>query len=328
MRRRERGDLTELLGYARRRLGLALRPKLRITAPPDNVSFDRDVEVRVRDRTILRGNVFRPTASGVFPVIMCAHPYGKDGLPKPGRDGKGYRIPFLFRLLPQSTSFTFSAWTTWEGPDPGFWVPRGYVVVNCDLRGWGRSDGVGELFSEQEGRDDFDLIEWAARQPWSNGRVGLLGVSYLAISQRAGAAERPPHLAAICPWEGFTDAYRDFIRRGGILENGFARIWQLGLKRQRRSPVHLLRDAKHHPLFDDWWATRDRDIEGIDVPALVCGSFSDHNLKQPRELRGLPPDQLDPQVAVHASWRQVGDLLFRRSAAVAGEVLRPLLARR
>jgi uncharacterized protein len=276
-----------VLGHALRRLGLAARPKLTITPPPDNVRFDRDVEVPVRDGTVLRVNVFRPMANGSYPVIMSAHPYGKDGLPRSKPKGNGYRCPFQYRLLPQSTAFSFSAWTSWEAPDPGYWVPRGYVVVNCDLRGWGRSDGVGEILSEQEGRDYFDLIEWAARQDCSNGRVGLLGVSYLAISQWAAAAERPPHLVAICPWEGFTDAYRDFIRRGGILEDGFLRKWEASLKRQRRSPVHILRDAKRHPCFDEWWARFNRDIERIEVPALVCGSFSDHNLHSRGTFEGF-----------------------------------------
>jgi putative CocE/NonD family hydrolase len=157
-------------------------------------------------------------------------------------------------------------------------VPRGYTLVNCDLRGWGTSAGTGELLSAQEGDDVHDVIEWIAAQPWSNGRVGMLGVSYLALIQWAAAATRPPHLAAICPWEGFTDAYRDFIRTGGVLEDGFLRIWSVGLQRQRRSPVTIRRDAREHPLFDEWWAARSRDIERIDVPALVGASFSDHNL--------------------------------------------------
>jgi len=275
--------------HVRRRLQLIRRPNLTITDPPSEVTFDRDVEVAVRDGTVLRVNVFRPHADGAYPVIMSAHPYGKDGLPKEKGSGRRrrYGIPFQLRMLAQSTNFSFSAWTSWEAPDPAFWVRRGFVVVNCDLRGWGHSDGQGVLLSEQEGEDYADLIEWAAAQPWSNARVGLLGVSYLALSQWAAAAARPPHLAAICPWEGFTDAYRDFIRCGGVLEDGFLRLWVAVLKRQRRSPVGIRRQAKAHPLFDDWWAARNRDIERIDIPALVCGSFSDHNLHSRGTFEGF-----------------------------------------
>jgi uncharacterized protein len=78
-------------------------------------------------------------------------------------------------------------------------VPRGYAVVNCDLRGFGHSDGEGTMLSDAEAHDYYDLIEWAAAQPWSTGRVGLNGDSYLALSQWRVAALRPPHLAAICP---------------------------------------------------------------------------------------------------------------------------------
>src|SRR5579884_2407011 len=136
--------------HAARRVARAVRPLVTITAPPDGVVVEHDVEVRVRDGTILRVNVFRPARDGRFPVLMCAHPYGKDRLPR--RRGARYAIPRQFRLLPQSVPFTVSAWAGWEAPDPGYWVPRGYVVVNGDLRGWGRSDGVGELLSRAGGR--------------------------------------------------------------------------------------------------------------------------------------------------------------------------------
>lgn len=275
--------------HVRERLRRLRRPRVTITDPPEGVVFDHDVAVRVRDGTVLRVNVFRPQADGPHPVIMSAHPYGKDELPKlsGAGDATRYRIPFQLRLLSQSTPLSFSAWTSWEAPDPASWVPRGYVVVNCDLRGWGHSDGVGRILSHQEALDSYDLVEWAAAQPWSTGRIGLLGVSYLAISQWAAASERPPHLSAICPWEGFTDAYRDFMRPGGILENGFLRLWSTVLQRQRRSPIHLLRDAKRHPFFDDWWAACNRDIESIDVAALVCASFSDHNLHSRGTFEGF-----------------------------------------
>lgn len=157
----------------------------------------------------------RPTADATR-CCCVPIPYSKDRTPLPRRFGRGYRIPFQYRLMPQSQPFAHSALTGWEGPDPAYWVPRGYVVINADLRGWGTSDGVGDLLSEQEGLDCHDMIEWAAARPWSNGRIGMTGVSYLAITQWAAASTRPPHLAAICPWEGFTDVYRQFARPGGV----------------------------------------------------------------------------------------------------------------
>lgn len=271
---------------ARFRVRHAVRPGVTVTAPPAGVEVDRDVEIAMSDGTILRVNVHRPVGGGRYPVIASAHPYGKDHLPKKGR-GSGYRSPLQLRLLPQSSPFTISALTGWEAPDPGWWVPRGYVVVNADLRGWGRSDGTGELLSEQEAGDYHDLVEWLGVQPWSNGRVGLSGVSYLALSQWGVGATRPPHLAAICPWEGFTDAYRDFMRPGGVREDGFVTIWNLGLARQHRSPVTIRREQVRRPLFDDWWQARCADLERLEVPALICGSFSDHNLHSGGSFRGF-----------------------------------------
>jgi uncharacterized protein len=179
----------------------------------------------------------------------------------------------------------FSALTGWEAPDPAWWAARGYVVVNCDLRGAGTSEGSAALLSDQEGEDVYDLIEWAAAQPWSTGAVGLLGVSYLAMSQWKAAALRPPSLKAICPWEGFTDAYRDLLRPGGIRETGFARLWGVAL-RQVRQRDHLTRQSRRHPLRDQWWRALVPALEKITVPALVCGSFSDNNLHGRGSIRG------------------------------------------
>lgn len=264
------------LGRAITRIRNIARPNVTVNPPPEGVIRERDVEVTVRDGVVLRVNVYRPAKEGTYPVLMSAHPYGKDYLPKPSRNG--YRPFPNLRVLPQSQRFSFSAWAGWEAPDPAFWVPRGYAVINADLRGWGRSDGVGNLFWPQEGEDYHDLIEWAAAQRWSNGKVGLNGVSYLACSQWAAAATRPPHLAAICPWEGFTSLW-DVARPGGVREDGLMIVWTRGTRRSRPdNPVDLRLQQEARPLYDEWWAARRQDLEKIEVPALVCGSFSDHNL--------------------------------------------------
>jgi predicted acyl esterase len=270
--------------YALGRLRGIARPPLRIGAPPSGIATDWDVAVPVRDGTVLRVNVFRPAGGARAPVIMSAHPYGKDRLPARGR--AGYRAPAQYRMLRQPVPVAFSAWTGWEAPDPAYWVVRGYAVVNCDLRGCGTSDGVGSVLSDQEAEDYFDLIEWAAAQPWSTGKVGLNGVSYLAISQYKVAALRPPALAAICPWEGFTDAYRDLLRPGGIREDGFIRMWTRGLRGQRLE--YDLRHAQfERPLRDEWWRSLVPDLGRIEAPMLVCGSFSDHCLHSAGSFRAF-----------------------------------------
>jgi predicted acyl esterase len=267
-------------------LGRLLHPNITITDPPQDATVEWDVPVPMRDGIRLRVNVFRPDDGGPHPVLLCAHPYGKDDMPLHHKTRHGYRPTLQYHLM-RSAPLTHSAWTTWESPDPAYWVGRGYVVVNADLRGWGTSEGEPGLMSEQEGFDIYDLVEWAAQQPWSNGRVGMSGVSYLAISQWIAAATRPPHLAAICPWEGFTDFYRDFARPGGILETGFLAVWGTTVKRRSHGRVDVRGEAHDRPLFDEWYAARNRDIEAIEVPALICGSFSDHNLHTRGSFEGF-----------------------------------------
>ena len=216
-------------------------------------------------------------------MLLSAHPYGKDNLPE--RRGRGYRVSVQYRILRQTGPVRFSVLTGWEAPDPAWWAAQGYAVVNCDLRGAGTSEGSASLLSDQEGEDVYDLIEWAAAQSWSTGAVGLLGVSYLAISQWKAAALRPPGLKAICPWEGFTDAYRDLMRPGGIREDGFVRLWSRGL-RQVRQRYRLAGQQHRHPLRDEWWRTLVPALEHITVPALICGSFSDNNLHSRGSFRG------------------------------------------
>lgn len=262
-----------------------LRPDITVEPPPDGVQLDRDVEVVVRDGTRLRANVFRPAGPGAFPTLLTAATYGKDATPSASRSGR--RKPFQYRMASNDAPLTISAWTALEAPDPAFWVPRGYVLVNLDLRGWGRSEGDPEPFGPTEGDDVHDAIEWAAAQTWSNQKVGMSGVSYLAIAQWTAAATRPPHLAAISPWEGFTDAYRDFAYPGGIRENGFIRVWSAWQRAMRPRSPSFRGNQKRHPLRDSWWSERTPRVEDIDVPALVCASFSDHNLHSRGSFEGF-----------------------------------------
>ncbi|MCB9409443.1 CocE/NonD family hydrolase [Mycolicibacterium sp.] len=257
---------------ALRRLCNALHPDVTIAPAPAGVIAEWDVPVAVRDGTILRVNVFRPDADQPVPVVLSAHPYGKDGIPaRRGVNGQ-------YRAFPQPHPIRFSAWTGWEAPDPATWVARGYAVINADLRGAGTSGGVGELFSGQEHLDYHDLIEWAGTQKWSSGRVGLLGVSYLAISQYGAAATHPPHLAAICPWEGFSDLYRDLAYPGGVREDGFTVMWSVLTDRMTRMTQKLRPQLVARPERDDWYDAHTPVLERIEVPMLLCGSFSDHNL--------------------------------------------------
>ena len=265
-----------LLAQVRLRLGNILRPKVNVYPVPAGIHADWNTPVRVRDGTTLRVNVFRPSSGHPAPVIMSAHPYGKDKIPAHSRSGRGLNVQY--RIIPQPRPVEFSAWTGWEAPDPAVWVPRGYAVVNADLRGAGTSEGTGELLSDQEAQDYYDLIEWAGTEPWSSGRVGLDGVSYLAISQYKAAALRPPHLAAICPWEGFSDLYRDFVRPGGAREDGFSILWSRLTRKGARLRGDIRAEVVARRERDEWYQSVTPALENIEVPVLVCGSFSDHSL--------------------------------------------------
>jgi uncharacterized protein len=258
------------------RLERIVVPKLKVTAPAPGIAFERDVRIRLRDGTLLRANVFRPQREGRFPVLMSAHPYGKDALPV--RTPFGYLPLKRYRFMRQPDALTQSAYTSWEAPDPSFWVPRGYAFVNLDLRGFGTSEGIGALLSDQEAADYAEVIEWAGVQPWSTGKVGLFGVSYLAISQWKVAALRPRFLSAICPWEGFTDVYRDLAYPGGVREDGFVPFWADMTEKAGRTSISLRREQLARPLFDDFWQAAMPELERIEVPALICGSFSDQGL--------------------------------------------------
>ncbi|KAL2837592.1 alpha/beta-hydrolase [Aspergillus pseudodeflectus] len=166
-------------------------------AMPVDVIWNRNVPIVLRDNVTIYGDVFRPCSSEVNPVaaLLPWSPFGKTGTGKQGAT---------------------SGLEKWEGPDPAEWCGRGYAVVNVDPRGAFYSEGDSYVYGTQEGRDGYDTIEWIAKQSWCNGSVALVGNSWLGTTQWLIAAERPPHLKAIAPWEGLGDHYRESICRGGI----------------------------------------------------------------------------------------------------------------
>jgi uncharacterized protein len=188
-----------------------------------NILVEKDVAIPLMDGHVLYCNVFRPNhSSAKVPPIVAFTPYGKDS--DVAIDFKRY-WDFVLRDHPEvMQGDSDGRYLTWEVPDPQRWIPAGYAIVVIDARGTGKSPGFYEMMSPLQTRDFYDAIEWAGVQPWSNGKVGLLGVSYLAIKQWQVAALQPPHLAAMIPWEGMFDHYRDFYRHGGIFSSAFPKL--------------------------------------------------------------------------------------------------------
>lgn len=253
-----------------RRIKEVIFPPISIKPISNKVLIMRDVRVPMRDGAELSVNIYRPKSNNPVPALINLHPYNKDNLPR------GRHLPFQYRVIRQTNPIQISNETSWEAPDPDFWVQQDFIIVCADKRGFGKSGGTQAMMNDEEARDYYDLIEWVAHQPWCSGKVGLLGVSYLAISQYKVAALNPPHLSAICPWEGLSDAYKDAFRPGGIREDGFVLVWSKGLKKQ---PGPSFRQMQlEHTLRDDFYKSMVPDLAKIKVPALICGSFSDHQL--------------------------------------------------
>ncbi|KKW91612.1 CocE/NonD family hydrolase [Sphingobium chungbukense] len=251
-----------------------------VTYPlPEGIVVDRDVRVRMRDGVHLEATIYRPIAEGRYPVVMCVTAYGKDFGP-----ADYSTLPKIKAAGMAVGTMHICEATTWEGPDPGFWVPNGYVVMVADPRGYYGSEGEPGVYSEEDAHDYAELIEWAGVQPWSNGSVGLHGVSYLACNQWMVASKtRPSHLKAIVPWEGASDFLRDVIEPGGVPETRFLGGYYAG-SLARGAGMGI---AETGPSMMDHAARHPFELENIDVPALICASWSDHGLHTRGSIEGF-----------------------------------------
>ena len=241
---------------------------------PKTIVVEKDVFIKMRDGVRLAVNVFRPDKPGKFPVIMAfVGPYGKDAGP---HEYAYSRYEYFVDLGLTVGTLRISEATPFEGPDPAFWVSNGYAVVHLDTRGFFKSEGEKQVLTQTEMLDYYEAIEWAGTQEWSNGNVGLSGVSYLAVSQYYAASTHPPHLKAISPWEGFSDEYRDRRFPGGVPESTFSLEWR------KRNVTGQMTDADIaaflDPVSSQNQMSGNPQLEKVITPALICASWSDHGL--------------------------------------------------
>lgn len=244
--------------------GFRIAPQFR--SLPVDVVFEKDVAVQLRDGVTIHIDVFRPTGTEKVPVIVAWSPYGKG-------QGTSLSVMGVFGLVGLDNGIV-SGLEKFEGPDPAYWCAQGYAICNPDIRGVVDSEGDSVLWDRQEGRDCYDLIEWLAEQEWCSGKVGMSGTSYLAVSQWFTAAEQPPHLAAINPWEGVSDVYRDLVMRGGMPDTGFARQLQDGSFFGKNKKEDILSEAEYHPLMNALWENKIPEFDQITVPAYIVASYS------------------------------------------------------
>jgi len=277
------------------------------------MDIDWDVPIEMDDGISLRADVYRPAGDGRHPVILSYGPYGK-GLHF--GDGSPRQWDRLVRDHPDVALGSSNSYQCYELVDPERWVPDGYVCVRVDSRGAGRSPGELDPWSPRETHDLYECIEWAGTQVWSNGRVGLSGISYYAINQWQVAALEPPHLAALCVWEGASDLYRELAYHGGI-HCTFADLWYQGrvvhlqhglgergptsrftgdlvsgpdtlsdeVLESRRVDFGALLRA--HPMFDEYWAERVPDLSEIRVPLLSAGNWGGAGLHLRGNIEGF-----------------------------------------
>lgn len=159
-----------------------------------------NVPVEMKDGTVLRANIYRPYGNGPWPVLLTRSPYGKDN------------ELFIFNDIPRA-------------------VQQGYVVIIQDTRGRFASEGDWDLIltANHESSDSYETIDWAANLPYSNGTVGMFGISYYSFTQWAGMLQHPAALKAAAPALSWSDPFNGFLYRGGAFELGLLSYWQLAM---------------------------------------------------------------------------------------------------
>jgi uncharacterized protein len=263
-----------------------------------------DVPITMDDGLVLRADVFLPVEDGAYPVILSYGPYAK-GLHF--EDGYPSAWNAMLTRKPEVGENSTSILQSWEVADPEKWVNHGYALVRVDSRGAGRSPGLLEPLAPRETKDLGNCIEWAGTQGWSNGRVGLSGVSYYAINAWLAATEQPAHLAAICAWEGMADFYRDSAYHGGILctfwDNWYSmqtkkvqhgvgsRAWRsrangtlvagdvdLTDRELEANRVDFGQQIRNHPFATAWHDERSADWSRVEVPLLSAANLGGQGL--------------------------------------------------
>ena len=269
--------------------------------------------ITMNDGLVLRADVYRPVEDVRCPVILTYGIYGK-GVAY--QDGYPMQWEKMATDHPEILEGSTNKYQNWETTDPERWVPHGYAVVRIDSRGAGWSPGFMDPACPKETEDLYQCIEWAGTQPWSNSKVGMLGISYYSGNQWRVAGLHPPHLAAIIPWEGQNDRYRDSGYHGGILCE-FQKLWAkhqvvhiqygrgdkakknpntgesvagpvtLSEEELAKTRVDAFEELKKHPFDDAWHRSRSADLSLVRTPLLTCANWGGQGIHPRGNFNGF-----------------------------------------
>jgi predicted acyl esterase len=308
----------------------------------DGMRIDWDVPIPMDDGIVLRADIFRPVIERRHPIVLSYGPYAKGLSFQEGYKGNWAR---LTKAAPEVLQGSTNKYQNWELVDPEKWVPDGYACVRVDSRGAGHSPGYLDVWSTREAQDLYQCVEWAGTQAWSNGKVGINGISYYAMNQWNVGALRPPHLAAMCIWEGSSDYYRELCRHGGILSD-FLNSWhprqvasvQHGVGRRGAKsvvtdewvagPATLSKnvlagncadtpgEARRRRLLDDYYTARTAEFGKIEAPLLSAGNWGGMGLHPRGNFEGWL------RAGSRQKWLEVhGDTHFTHFYSNYGEAL-------
>ena len=242
-----------------------LNPRTYECAP--GIICEQDVAVKMRDGVTIYVDIYRPKDKTNIPVIISWSFYGK-------RPGDGMSEWQIMGVAPG----TVSKLTKFESTDPLYWCYKDYAIANVDPRGVGHSEGDVNCFGTQDARDGYDFIEWVAQQPWCNGKVGMGGNSAVAMSQWRIAAECPPHLACIAPWEGTSDIYRESIFEGGIPAISFNEFIVSSITSENKVD-DMVNMARKSPLMNAYWEDKIPDFSKIRIPVYCTACWNHFHLR-------------------------------------------------
>ena len=216
------------------------------------IKAERNTKVTMSDGIKIDLDIFRPEGKGKFPALLGISPFYKE-----------IQSEHIWPAATRSRRINGVPDACLETANIDFFVRRGYVNIIGSVRGSGQSEGEFQYLSPREIQDTYEIIEWAAKQPWCNGNVGMIGLGYYGAHQPLVAQLKPPHLKALTPIGTFWDNYRHFWKPGGVLQRGFLR-WLVSkdnfdLKAEKSVLLEKLGEKGYQNLIDQ--ALADPDIQ-------------------------------------------------------------------